>query len=138
MREAAPEDRELVLDWVRAFLREAIPGDSPESADGFLEHNAADPDGRIVLWEDGGPVSIAACASRTPHGIRIGPVYTPPEHRRRGYASALTAELTGQLLAGGRDFCFLYTDLANPTANSIYRQIGYRPVTEVEQWRFER
>ncbi|HVN60597.1 MAG TPA: GNAT family N-acetyltransferase [Gaiellaceae bacterium] len=137
MREAAAPDRELLLDWLGAFMREAIPGDSPENATAFLEHNAADPDGRIVLWEDGGSVSLAACQSRTPHGIRIGPVYTPPELRRRGYASALTAELTRQLLSGGYDFCFLYTDLANPTANSIYRQIGYRPVTEVEQWRFE-
>ena len=138
MREASVHDRELVLDWLGAFMREAIPGDSSEKAAASLEHNEADPDGRIVLWEDGAPVSLAACQSRTPHGIRIGPVYTPPELRRRGYASALTAELTGQLLSGGYDFCFLYTDLANPTANSIYRQIGYRPVTEVEQWGFQR
>ena len=57
--------------------------------------------------------------------------------RGRGYASALTAELTAQLLSGGRDFCFLYTDLANPTANSIYQRVGYRPVTDVELWRFD-
>ncbi len=137
MREAAEADRELVLDWIEAFMREAIPGESPEVT-GFLERNAADPDGRLVLWDDGGPVSVAACGAATPHGIRIGPVYTPPELRGRGYASVLTAELTRQLLAGGRDFCFLYTDLANPTANSIYQQIGYRPVTDAEMWRFER
>ena len=120
MREAGDEDRELLLDWLRAFMREAIPED-PEDATGFLERKAADPDARLVLWEDGAPVSLAACGSATPNGIRIGPVYTPPELRGRGYASALTAELTRQLLAGGRDFCFLYTDLANPTSNSIYR-----------------
>ena len=137
MRDAGDGDRELALDWVRAFLREAIPEDSPEDAAGFLERNAADPDGRLVLWDDGSPVSIAGCGAATPRGIRIGPVYTPPELRGRGYASALTAELTGQLLAGGRDFCFLYTDLANPVANSIYHRIGYRPVADVELWRFE-
>ena len=136
MRPAGDEDRELVLDWVRAFMREVIP-EGPEDATGFLERNAADPDARLVLWDDGAPVSIAACGAATPRGIRIGPVYTPPEFRGRGYASALTAELTAQLLSGGRDFCFLYTDLANPTANSIYQRIGYRPVTDVELWRFD-
>ena len=136
MRQAGDEDRELLLDWLRAFMREAVPEEA-EDATGFLERRAADPDARLVLWEDGAPVSLAACGSATPHGIRIGPVYTPPELRGRGYASALTAELTRELLAAGRDFCFLYTDLANPTSNSIYRRIGYRPVTDAEMWRFD-
>ncbi len=136
MRPAGEADRELVLAWVEAFMREAVPEDSPESAAGFLERNASDPQGRVVLWDDGGPVSLAACGGATPHGIRVGPVYTPPEVRGRGYASALTAELTRQALAGGRDFCFLYTDLANPTSNSIYRRIGYRRVTDSEMWKF--
>ncbi len=138
MRDVVEADRELVLDWLRAFMREVIPEDHPEDAAGFLERNAADPAGRIVLWEDDGePVSMAACGSSTPRGIRIGPVYTPLELRGRGYASAVTAGLTGELLSGGRGFCFLYTDLANPTSNSIYARIGYRPVTDVELWRFE-
>ena len=136
LREAGAEDHELAHAWLDAFVEEATSGDSPEDAAGWLERNAADPDGRLVLWEDGATVSLAACGGATPHGIRIGPVYTPPELRGRGYASALTAELTRQLLAGGRDFCFLFTDLANPTANSIYQRIGYRPVTDVERWKF--
>jgi predicted GNAT family acetyltransferase len=72
----------------------------------------------------------------TPNGARIGPIYTPPELRRRGYASALTADLTQMLLYRGSRFCFLFTDLANPTSNSIYQQIGYRPVADVDQWSF--
>jgi ribosomal protein S18 acetylase RimI-like enzyme len=64
-------------------------------------------------------------------------VYTPPELRGRGYASALVAELTASLLAGGRKYCFLFTNLANPTSNSIYQQVGYHPVTEVDQWLFD-
>jgi uncharacterized protein len=88
------------------------------------------------LWWDGGPASMAGAGAPTPNGIRIGPVYTPPEHRRRGYASALTAALTRYLLDGGRRFCFLYTDLANPTSNAIYQQVGYTHVCDVEQHRF--
>ena len=88
-------------------------------------------DGGIAVWEvDGEPVSCAGFGSETPNGVRIGPVYTPPERRRRGYGSALTAHLTQQLLDGGRTFCFLYTDLANPTSNGIYRAVGYELVCE--------
>jgi hypothetical protein len=89
-----------------------------------------------VLWEDGEPVSLAAAGGPTPNGIRIGPVYTPPELRGRGYASALVAELTRVQLEGGRRFCFLFTDLANPTSNRIYQRVGYEPVTDVDQWSF--
>jgi predicted GNAT family acetyltransferase len=84
----------------------------------------------IALWVDGEPVSMAGFSGPTPHGIRIGPVYTPPERRRRGYASALVAALSAKLLAEGRDYCFLYTDLANPTSNKIYTDVGYEHVCE--------
>ena len=102
-----------------------------------MERSAADPNGGVAIWEDGEAVSLSGYGARTPHGIRIGPVYTPPELRGRGYASALVASLTQQLLSGGRDFCFLFTDLANPTSNSIYQRVGYRPVTDIEVWKFE-
>ena len=83
------------------------------------------------LWEaDGRPVSLVCFGGPTPTGIRIGPVYTPPEHRGHGYASALTAEVSAQQLAGGRSFCFLYTDLGNPTSNAIYMRIGYERVCD--------
>src|ERR671932_2648937 len=69
------------------------------------------------VWHDGRPVSLAGYSGPTPNGIRVGPVYTPPEHRRRGYASACVAALSQLLLDGSRRFCFLFTDLANPTSN---------------------
>jgi hypothetical protein len=71
-----------------------------------------------------------------PNGIRIGPVYTPPELRRRGYASAVTAATSQAELDKGRRFIFLFTDLANPTANKIYQAIGYEPVIDVDQLTF--
>jgi predicted GNAT family acetyltransferase len=57
-------------------------------------------------------------------------VYTPPQLRGRGYATSLVAELSRALLDAGRRFCFLYTDLANPTSNAIYERIGYVKVAE--------
>jgi hypothetical protein len=63
-------------------------------------------------------------------------VYTPPRFRRRGYASALVAELSRRLLDDGRDYCFLYTDLANPTSNRIYMDVGYELVCESADYAF--
>ena len=80
------------------------------------------------IWEDGEPVSFTGFGGPTASGIRIGPVYTPQHLRRRGYATALVAEVSRDLLARGHRFCFLYTDLANPTSNAIYQGIGYRLV----------
>ena len=72
----------------------------------------------------------------TPSGIRIGPVYTPPRHRRRGYATTLVADQSAWLLERGYRVCFLYTDLANPTSNRIYEEIGYVSVGDSADYRF--
>lgn len=140
-RDYREDDRDTAAAWMDAFVTEALAGAPParqEDGATFVARRIADPDGGLVLWEDGGmPVSIAGFGSPTPNGIRIGPVYTPPELRGRGYASALVGELTARLLAGGRSLCFLFTDLANPTSNSIYQRVGYRPVADVTDWRFQ-
>ena len=73
----------------------------------------------------------------TPRGVRVNMVYTPPELRRRGYASACVAALSQRMLDSGKKFCFLYTDLSNPTSNKIYQEIGYRPVFDVDEYKFE-
>jgi len=137
MRPYESGDYELAVHWMDAFVAEALSGPEPESSAEFVERREADPDGGLVVWVDGGPVCMAGFGGLTPNGIRIGPVYTPPNERRRGYGSALTAALTQQLLDGGRRFCFLFTDLANPTSNRIYQQIGYRAVSDVDLWVFE-
>jgi uncharacterized protein len=90
-----------------------------------------------MLWENDRPVSLAGWGGETPNGVRVGPVYTPPAHRRRGYGSAVTAAVTAERLAAGRRFCFLYTDLANPTSNRIYASLGYEPVCDSVDCAFE-
>jgi predicted GNAT family acetyltransferase len=133
------DDRELAVRWCTAFVEEALPDGTPERPSDIVDSRLTDQHGGLLLWEDlqGEPVSLAGFGSPTSNGVRVGPVYTPPELRGRGYASALVAELTASLLAGGRRYCFLFTNLANPTSNSIYQQVGYRPVTEVDQWLFD-
>ena len=142
----ATDDRELILRWWIAFGEEVLHEGGPgrERAEPTVDHKLSAPTSGILLWEDGGePVSLAGWGGPTPNGIRIGPVYTPPELRGHGYATAVTAELSqrlldGRLFAGGRRFCFLYTDLANPTSNAIYERIGYRRVAEAAEVVFER
>jgi len=138
-RRAAAGDRAQLADWLVDFQQEALPNDFPERLRDRMM--AWDPDGtrQFWLWEvDGRPVSMASAHSPTPTGIRIGPVYTPPAERGHGYASALTAFVSRWNLDRGRRFCFLYTDLANRTANRIYQAIGYEPVTDARMIRFIR
>lgn len=138
-RGARPDDRDLLLRLLSAFVAEAVPepDPDPERAERMLDTRLAAEDAGLWLWEDGGrPVSLAGFGGRTTNGIRVGPVYTPPEHRRRGYATSLVAELSRWLLRRYRS-CFLYTDLANPTSNRIYTDIGYERVCDSVEYRFE-
>jgi len=136
LRPAAPDDRALVAAWFAAFLREALDEDG-SGADRLADRWLAGGPRALYLWEDGGPVAMAGVSGPTPNGIRISAVYTPPERRRRGYASACVAAVSQIQLDAGRRFCFLFTDLANPTSNHIYQAIGYRPVCDVDEWKFE-
>ena len=137
LRPASSDDRDLVIDWVEAFMREAFGDADPAAVAADVDRWLAGRGRTLHLWEDGDVVSLAGIGGRTPNGIRIGPVYTPPAARRRGYASALVAAVSQAALDAGRRFCFLFTDQANPTANHIYGAIGYEPVRDVVAYRFE-
>jgi predicted GNAT family acetyltransferase len=135
LRTAGPEDRDVVVAWFRAFASEALPASAPELPVDAIDRRIAL--GGVFLWDDGGPVSLTVVGSRTPNGARVGPVYTPPERRGQGYASACVAGASQVQLDAGRTFVFLFTDLANPTSNHIYQAIGYEPIRDIDSWRFE-
>ncbi|HEY2371797.1 MAG TPA: GNAT family N-acetyltransferase [Gaiellaceae bacterium] len=139
LREATQDDYDLLLEWFGAFAREALHAGEPGTEhERQIRMRLDSDDGGIVLWEDAGDVvSLCGYGSPTPRGTRIGPVYTPPELRGRGYATTLTADVSAAQLARGRRFCFLYTDLANATSNAIYERIGYVRVCESKQLAFE-
>lgn len=134
MRPAHDADLPTVQAWYRSFEREADLSDDEDKA---AEHGArALRAGRVFLWDHGGAVAQAALVGTTPRGVRIGMVYTPPAHRRHGYATALVGALSQQCLRKGRAFCCLFTDLANPVSNAIYPRVGYRPVADFEEIAF--
>jgi predicted GNAT family acetyltransferase len=132
-RPATRADEEILLEWMIAFGEEVLEDNDPgrTEARAAVEHKLSGHDGGFTVWEDEGRVvSVSGWGGPTPNGIRVGPVYTPPELRGRGYATALVAELSQTLIDSGRSFIFLYTDLANPTSNAIYERIGYVRVAE--------
>jgi ribosomal protein S18 acetylase RimI-like enzyme len=136
-RSATAKDLSLLVEWTRAFHQEAVSDAQPD--DERLRERVAAKIARdwYFLWTAADePVSMAALARPTPNGFSVNCVYTPPAHRNRGYASAITAHTSATGLGRGKDFCVLYTDLSNPTSNSIYQKIGYRRIGDSRHWRF--
>ena len=139
-RLAGADDVPLVIAWLAAFgaAADAQAGRRPgegmahdvdlteEQALGRIEQR------RVWLWEDpvGTPVHLTQATPPSFGVVRIGPVYTPDEHRGRGYATAMVAALSRELAAAGVRVC-LFTDQANPTSNAIYQRIGYVPVIDM-------
>jgi predicted GNAT family acetyltransferase len=132
-RMARMDECDLGARWLAAFQVEA--GVHETDTEPMARERIAD--GRLWLWEDeGNVVSLAACTAPAAGVARIAPVYTPPEHRRHGYGGAVTAACTADALARGAEHMVLFTDLANPTSNSIYQQIGYEPLRDFRVVRF--
>jgi hypothetical protein len=131
LRKAEPADRDLAIKWVQEFNIEINEpeGDFERAADTWIAS------GQLCLWENGGPVSMAVCRKPIVGVARVSGVYTPPKHRRRGYAEACVYEISKRLTEAGYR-SILYTDLGNPTSNSIYRRIGYKAVAEALLYRF--
>jgi len=134
LRVATEKDTALMSEWVWGLLQDAGLEGTTEGAREIAEMRIADRD--LFIWDHGGPVSTATKTRHSTHGIVVSLVYTPPAYRNRGYASAAVAALSQQLLDAGWEFCALFTDLANPTSNSIYQRIGYRPVADFDEYVF--
>jgi uncharacterized protein len=129
MRQAAMTEKELVLKWFHAFHMD-VSGREDEGWEARIL--PAIERGWVHFWEiDRKPVSMATKTMPTDKGMSVGGVYTPPELRGKGYATSCVAELSRNILQSGKEFCVLTTDLANPTSNSIYIKIGYKPVCEM-------
>jgi len=129
--EATAADRPLLVDWMEGFTADAHGVRDRRAAERAIDLRLTSRPAGLHFWVDGEPVCMAGASGPTATGIRVSVVYTPPGRRGRGYASACVAALSQLLLDSGRQRCFLFTDLANPTANSIYQAIGYRPVGDM-------
>jgi uncharacterized protein len=128
LRVATGEDVDLLTDWIGAFEQEALAAPLAQPARATAERRIAA--GEVYFWCDPEPRTMAGAARPTKRAIAVNAVYTPPEWRRHGYATACVAELSRLLLRRGFEMCVLYTDLANPTSNAVYTRIGYQPIRD--------
>ena len=125
------DDLARLCAWTETFVAEAK---LPEKVDARAVVAGGIKSGRLHVWDDEGPASMAAWAGKTPSGVRLNFVYTPPERRGKGYATACVSALTRQQLEQGSSFCWLYTDLSAGASPNIFKRIGYRPVSDVTEY----
>lgn len=127
-RRATTADRDLVVTWAAGFARDAAMEDEGAVVASVLRRFDA---GAMYLWvgDDGQPVAMAGHTEPAAGVARVGPVYTPAQHRNRGYGAAVTAAVTAEALTVA-PAVVLFTDLANPTSNALYPRLGYRPLTD--------
>jgi GNAT superfamily N-acetyltransferase len=134
---ATREDMALVSAWFGRFHADADEqADRPPDVDpphfGPGELEARLDDGLVGLWcdEAGTPVHLTGWNAPTQGIVRVGPVFTPPGQRGKGYAAAAVARASAAALAAGHR-PVLFTDQANPTSNALYQRLGYRTVTDM-------
>jgi predicted GNAT family acetyltransferase len=130
-RQATPADSDLLTAWTDAFVADAR---IPEPINASVIVKDAIQRGRLHVWEDNAPVSMAAWTGKTPSGVRINLVYTPRELRGKGYGTACVKALTKQQLEQGNAFCWLYTDISSAASPNIFKRIGYWPVSDVSEY----
>jgi ribosomal protein S18 acetylase RimI-like enzyme len=131
LRLAEPADRSQLVEWAVAFVEEAEV--HPEDTEAVVDFRMRR--GQFWVWDHDGPVSMANVSDEAAGVVRVQHVYTPRDRRGSGYASACVAGMSRVMRERGLG-CVLYTDLANPTSNSIYRAIGYTAVSEILGYSF--
>lgn len=135
-RPVTPADDDLITDWWIAFVAELDGLPRAEAEERAMDSRWMS--AGHVLWTVGG-VPVSWAASTTPVGgvSRVGPVYTPPEHRRHGYAAAVTAAVSRWAYDAGAEHVVLTADLANATSNSVYQGIGFRQVSDWSEYKWD-
>lgn len=135
MRLAKPHEAQVAADMINAMGDEVVSGPrrivTAESQISQIES------GNVFFWEDAGKIVAVTIANRPQiKGICLSGVYTLPQQRKKGYARALVAEVSKELLQRGYELTNLFTDLSNPTSNKIYQEVGYQPVCDYHQTEF--
>ena len=136
LRRATFADHDLLIGWLRNFYRDAATKQDVANLEQTLSNYFTSDERGFYLWEIDRGVSMAICAGPTPNGVRIKGVYTPPECRRRGYASACVAALSQLMLESGRRYCFLFINHDDHISSRISQRLGFYPICDVDEYTF--
>ncbi|CAM4088213.1 acetyltransferase [Bacillus luti] len=128
-REVNSDELPLIEKWIYQFCEDVKLPTTQEEAE-QTAHTLINNHHLFGLEVDGKLVSVAAKTRPTKNNITVNFVYTPKEARKNGYASSCVAALSQRMLDEGYKTTTLYTDLANPTSNKIYQEIGYEQIAE--------
>lgn len=137
LRPATHEELSPMAEWYRAFHREALREEPPEDMEDRVREHIDQQ--ALYVWEtpEGEVVSMAHLTRKLEHGACISGVYTPPEHRGKGYCQNTVAELCRTRLQQGADYCTLFVDKANPISNRVYEKIGFQVIEDNFDCRLE-
>lgn len=136
LRAVTMADVDLMVAWQRAFEIEVnmirVPTPIEERVAASIK------DGAPVFWiDDGVPVAMAGARKLPASSARIGPVYTPPALRGRGYAQAIVAAAGTHVARDEPRTIFLFTAAENPASNKAYQRIGYVHIADHAHWIFD-
>jgi predicted GNAT family acetyltransferase len=128
----------LILKWLKSFIEEALPHENSEIDEELrkLTRQRIKENRYYMLFDNEVPVSMVHRARNTPNGNLINQVFTPYDLRGRGYATEAVARISKVILDDGNRYCFLFTDLSNLTSNKIYQDVGYKPIMDIDQYKF--
>ncbi len=134
LRLAKESDRSLLIEWFEAFAQTVIVEGS-ETAEQRVASQLSQK--VLYIWQDQVPVSLVGISQTGSGNGMVRSVYTPPEYRKNGYATASVAAVSQILLDQGCKSCYLSTNLKNSTSNHIYQTVGYQPVCDWHRYTFE-
>lgn len=137
LREARENDMAFLPFWSMEFERDCFGSASSVQVSADNSRHSIFTGKRYILEVNGTPVSMASINREMRTVCGVGCVYTPEYFRGKGYATSCVAEVSRLILERGFSKCVLYTDLSNPTSNSIYQKIGYIPVCDSSEIIFE-
>lgn len=134
---AGSDHQDLAARWAVAFGHETALDDGEDDAEAFAARRTqmgrAIDEGRLRVWRADGPVVCQLLVSPPCFGaVRIGAVYTPPDHRGQGFGSALTAAVAAvERSRPDVDVVMLNTQAANAGTNRLYRRLGFEAQYEM-------
>jgi len=142
IQQISKKDREQVLKMFRDFTLEALPQEVVDEKKDVARFEIMVKNISLEFgygyFENENLVALTVCKRPTQNSASITYVYTIPEFRGQGLAGLVVCRISQEILNSGKKKVTLFTDLANPISNHLYAKIGFKPVLDLDLYRFEK